>query len=244
VDSFIRDLDPLFEIYSWELELMGELENLAMQIGDEKLRRKVLDFLKAPEIDLDGERLPFDECPGGAFIHHAYRGGLLQHTVAVAHLCLTISDLVEEVYGGHVDRDVVLAGALLHDVMKCYSYAYDENGRCITSPLGEKVDHLTLLTSEMYKQGFPLEVIHVAASHHGQQSPVRPKTIEALIVSVADLADSELSRQILRAAEYLVREATGSRFSCESSKEAMEVLLAKARKGWSGVRRLHSGKSK
>ena len=223
---------------------MGELERLACEIGDEGLRGMVLEFLEVPEIDLDGERLPFDVCPGGAYVHHCYEGGLLQHTVSVARLALTLCDLVEGAYGGAVDRDVVLAGALVHDVMKCYSYVRNEWGGFRTSPLGERVDHLSLLVAEMYKRGFPVEVIHVAASHHGDQSPVKPKTLEALIVSIADLADSELSRQSLRAAEYLVRETTGRRERFSSSVEAFKVLRAKAREGWDGVRRLNSGKDK
>ena len=224
--------------------MMEELEGFAGRIGDEDLRGMVLEFLKVPEIDLDGEKLPFDECPGGAYVHHCYEGGLLQHTVAVVRLSLTLCDLVEECYGGEVDRDVVLAGALIHDVMKCYSYVRGEWGGFRTSPLGERVDHLSLLVSEMYRRGFPVDVIHVAASHHGEQSPVRPKTLEALIVSIADFADSELSRQSLRAAEYLVRETTGRRGRFGSSGEAFEVLRAKAREGWDGVRRLNSGKDK
>ncbi len=73
------------------------------------------------------------------------------------------------------------------------------------------MDHLTLMVAEMYRRGLPLDLIHVVAAHHGDQSPVKPKTLEALIVSIADLADSEFSRQSLRAAEYLVRESTGRR---------------------------------
>lgn len=209
--------------------MMEELEALAGEIGDEALRGMVLELLRVPDIELEGERLPFDECPGGAYVHHCYEGGLLQHTVAVTRLSLTLCDLVEECYGGEVDRDVVLAGALVHDVMKCYSYVRNEWGGFRTSPLGERVDHLSLLVSEMYRRGFPVDVIHVAASHHGEQSPVRPKTLEALIVSIADLADSELSRQSLRAAEYLVRETTERREKFNSSGKALEVLKAKAR---------------
>ncbi|MFB0557846.1 MAG: HD domain-containing protein [Candidatus Bathyarchaeia archaeon] len=224
--------------------MMDELERLASEIRDEGLRGMVVDFLRVPDIEFEGERLPFDESPGGAYVHHCYEGGLLQHTVSVARLALVLCDVVEELYGGEVDRDAVLAGALVHDVMKCYCYFMDEWGRFRASPLGERVDHLSLLVSEMYKRGFPLDVIHVAASHHGDQSPVKPKTLEALIVSIADMADSELSRQTLRAAEYLVREATGRRERFGSSEEALEVLRVKAREGWEGLRGLNPGKDK
>ena len=138
-----------------------------------------------------------------------------------------------------MDRDVVLAGALVHDVMKCYAYSRVGGGFFRTSPLGERLDHLTLLVSELLKRGFPLDVVHIAASHHGDQSPVKPRTLEALIVSVADLADSELSRKTLRAA-YLVRETTGRRVKFDSAREALELLGLKAREGWEGVRGFNS----
>jgi 7,8-dihydroneopterin 2',3'-cyclic phosphate phosphodiesterase len=223
--------------------MMAELERLAEEIGDERLRGMVLELLESPEVHLEGERLPFEECPAGAYIHHTYEGGLLQHTIAVARLSLTLCDLVEDLYGGEVDRDVVLAGALLHDVMKCYAYVRDGEG-FKSSPLGERVDHLSLLVAELYRRGFPLEVIHTAASHHGDQSPVKPKTLEALILSIADLADSEFSRQTMRAAEYLVREATGGKARFGSSREVLEVIRAKETGGWEGVRRLGPGKDK
>jgi len=222
---------------------MTEVEELIGRIGDQKLRGMVRDLLLKPDTALDAERLPLEECPGGARIHHAHGGGLLQHTVSTVRLSLALCDLVEEVYGGEVDRDTVLAGALLHDVMKCYVYAPADGGGFTSSPLGERIDHLTLLVAEMLRRGFPLDTIHVAAAHHGDQSPVTPKTLEALIVSIADYADSELSRRVLRAAEYLLRRATGEDARGISSREALEVVRAKAREGWEGVRRLRLGET-
>ena len=226
-----------------EPHLIDELFKLVGDIADESLREKVDTLLRDPKIDLNGPSLELEEAPGGAYVHHSYEGGLVEHTVAMTRICVTMCDLVEEVYGGEVDRDVVLAGALVHDVMKCY--AYSSNGKFFrTSRLGERVDHLTLLVTELIKRGFPLDVVHVVAAHHGEQSPVKPKTVEALIVSLADLTDSEFSRKALRAAEYLVRETTGRRRRFSSSKEALELLNLKAREGWDGVHRYNSGKSK
>ncbi len=113
----------------------------------------------------------------------------------------------------------------------------------MSSSLGEKVDHLTLLVAELYKRGFPVDVIHVAASHHGDVSPVKPKTMEALIVSIADLADSELSRKTLRAAEYLLRQMGEIQPKLGSSREALDLVQAKSKEGWDGVRKLSNGKS-
>jgi len=223
--------------------MRNEIEKLAGSIGDEVLRNKTLDLLSNPSLDLESPRLALDECPAGAYQHHSYCGGLLQHTIGVTKLSLTLCDLVEGVYGGKVDRDTVIAGALIHDIMKCYTYEPKGNGGYMTSPLGEKVDHLTLLVAELYKRSFPIDVIHIVASHHGDVSPVKPKTMEALIVSIADLADSELSRKTLRAAEYLLRQMGENQPKLGSSQEALDLVQAKSREGWDGVRKLSGGKS-
>ena len=223
--------------------MRNEVEKLAGKIKDKELRGKVVDLLSNPSLDLDSPRLSVEECPAGAYQHHSYSGGLLQHTIGVTKLSVTLCDLVEDVYGGKVDRDTVLAGALIHDIMKVYTYEPRGDGSYMSSNLGEKVDHLTLLVAELYKRGFPVDVIHVAASHHGDVSPVKPKTMEALIVSIADLADSELIRKTLRAAEYLLRQMGESQPKLGSSKEALNLVQAKSREGWDGVRRLSGGRA-
>jgi len=223
--------------------MMKKVEKLVEEIKDETLRIMVLELLRKPTLDLDYSYLSVEECPAGAYQHHSYSGGLLQHTIGVTRLSMTLCDLVEEVYGGKVDRDIVVAGAIIHDIMKIYTYEPRGDGSYMSSPLGEKLDHLTLLVAELYKRGFPVEVVHIAASHHGDVSPVKPKTMEALIVSIADLADSELSRKTLRAAEYLLRQMGESQPKLNSSREALDLVQAKSRDGWDGVRKLSNGKS-
>lgn len=223
--------------------MMDEVEKLAGKIKDKALRAKVLDILRNPTLDIDSPKLSVEECPAGAYQHHSYSGGLLQHTVGVTQLSITLCDLVENVYGGEIDRDTVLAGALIHDIMKCYTYEPRGDGSYMSSTLGERVDHLTLLVAELYKRGFPVDVIHVAASHHGDVSPVKPRTMEALIVSIADLADSELSRKTLRAAEYLLKQMGEYQPKLGSSQEALNLVQTKSREGWDGVRKLSNGKS-
>ena len=223
--------------------MRNEIERLAEEIKDEALRGKVIDLLRSPKLDIDSPCLPVEECPAGSYQHHSYSGGLLQHTIGVTKLSVTLCDLVEGVYGGKVDRDTVLAGALIHDIMKIYTYEARGDGSYMSSAFGEKIDHLTLLVAELYKRGFPVDVIHVVASHHGDVSPVKPKTMEALIVSIADLADSELSRKTLRAAEYLLRQMGESQPKLGSSQEALNLVQTKNKNGWDGVRKLSNGKS-
>jgi len=207
-------------------------------IEDETLREKVKKFFTDPPSDLNAPSLPLEICPAGAYQHHSYNGGLLQHTVSVVRIALTLSDLVVEIYGGDVDRDKILAGAILHDIMKCYCYEETEDSGFRTSDYGGKVDHLTLIVSELMKRDFPQEVVHIVASHHGDVGPTKPKTVEALIVSIADLADSELNGKVLRAAEYLLRRSGVNRPRLPNSKEAIDVILTKDREGWKGIKRI------
>lgn len=217
---------------------MEKLVELAGLVADDGLREKVLAFLRDPPTDLDQPALPVGVCPAGAYQHHSYRGGLVEHTVSVVKLCGSLCDVVEEQYGGRVDRDLVLAGAILHDIMKVYCYEETGGGGFRTSEFGGLVDHLSLMIAEMYRRGLPIDLVHVIAGHHGDAGPTKPKTLEALIVSVADQADSDLNGKLLRAAEYLLRRSGVSRPSLGSAKEALDVVQVKSQEGWEGLQRM------
>jgi 7,8-dihydroneopterin 2',3'-cyclic phosphate phosphodiesterase len=219
-------------------EVLGFLD----LIEDEVLREKTREFFVDPPAGFDAPCLPLVVCPGGAFQHHSYRGGLLEHTVSVVRVSLTLCDVVEEYYGGVVDRDCVVSGALLHDVMKCYCYEESGDGGFRTSDFGGRVDHLSLMVGEMIGRGFPWGVVHVVASHHGDAGATKPKSLEALIVAMADLVDSEFNGKLLRAAEYLLRRVGEGRSRVGSGGEAVEVVAVKDREGWNGLRRLVDGK--
>lgn len=218
--------------------MLGEVLGFLEYIEDEELRMRVKEFYVDPPADFDVPCLPLEICPAGAYQHHSYAGGLLQHTASVVRTSLTICDIVEEYYGGEVDRDTVVAGALLHDVMKCYCYEESEDGGFRTSDFGGKVDHLSLMVGEMVKRGFPWSLVHVVASHHGDAGATKPKSLEALIVSMADLSDSEFNGKLLRAAEYLLRRAGEGRPRLMSGGEAVEVVGIKELEGWEGLKRL------
>ncbi len=181
--------------------------------------------------------LSLDESPAGLSRHHSYPGGFVEHTVATTEIALNLCDIVEQVYGGKLNRDFVLTGAILHDIFKPLTYEVRENGSYAMNPLSTYLDHINLALSEMVRRGFPLEVVHIVAAHHGGEAgPVWPRTVEALIVHLADLTDSRLDGEVLRAARYLSREATGAELPLHNSKDAYEVVNAKVSKGWDGVR--------
>lgn len=215
-----------------------QLESLAEQISGEKLRRKVVDVLRNPTFVINGKKhkgLPFKISPAGRSNHHSYPGGYVEHVASTANVALAMCDSVEKVYRGKVNRDLVLAGVLLHDVFKPITYAINENGGYDSTNLGDYLDHLSIATAELIRRGFPLEIVHIVASHHGSYGPIRPHSIEALICHLADAADSRLNSEILNAASYLTRKAAGKELFELNSKEAFEIVRSKTAGGSNSV---------
>ena len=147
--------------------------------------------------DDEAFRARFERCPASPNGHHARLGGLLQHTCEVAHLALAAARLAPT-----ADRDLLLAGALLHDIGKIESYRWD--GLFDTTIAGRALGHVVLgsllLDRAVHNAHYPtctrdeLELLHhLILSHHGKLefgSPVLPLTLEAEILCHADLASA------------------------------------------------------
>ncbi len=219
--------------------MIPQLGKIVSKIKGESLRGKVIRLLEEPTIEIEGrvyEGMPLDIAPAGMSRHHSYRGGLIEHMVSTAEIALKICDVVKRVYRGKVDRDLVLSGVILHDILKVLTYELREDGSYGVTPLAERIDHLTLIVSELVRREFPLDLIHIVCAHHGGQAgPIWPRTIEALICHLADLTDSRLNGEVLRAARYLSRQATGEELQQVNSKEAFEIVHSKVVEGWEGV---------
>ena len=137
--------------------------------------------------------------PAASVIHHAYRGGFLEHITKMAE----VGRGVAAAYGA--DWDLVLAGIVLHDIGKLQELAY-EGGSASYTRDGNLVGHIALgivMAREAMQgiSGFPDElraqVEHLIASHHGTRehgSPVEPKTVEAFILASIDELDAKLSQ--------------------------------------------------
>jgi len=218
--------------------LHPKLKALADKIRGKKLRKKVIELLENPTFEINGKKfsgLPLDVSPAGLSHHHCYSGGYIEHVVSTANLAIAMCKSVEKVYHGKVNRDLVIAGVLLHDIFKPTTYIVKENGSYTSSRLADYLDHLSLVTSELVRRGFPLELIHVVSAHHGDYGPIRPRTVEALICHLADLMDSRLNGKVLNAAAYLTRRAVGEELRGLTSKEAFEIVHSKSVGGWEGV---------
>jgi len=218
--------------------LHPKLKALTEKIRDEKLRKKVVELLENPTFKVNKKEysgLPLEVSPAGLSHHHSYPGGYIEHVLSTANLALALCNSVEKIYHGKVNRDLVIAGVLLHDLFKPLTYAVKENGTYDSTFLAEYLDHLSLAVSELVRRDFPLDLIHTVCAHHGDYGPIKPHTIEALICHLADLTDSRLNGQVLNAATYLARKATGEELQGLNSKEAFEIVHSKAVEGWEGV---------
>jgi 7,8-dihydroneopterin 2',3'-cyclic phosphate phosphodiesterase len=218
--------------------LHPKLKALADKIRDKKLRKKVIEVLENPTFQINGEKhsaLPLDVSPAGLSHHHCYPGGYIEHVVSTANLALAMCNSVENVYHGKVNRDLVIAGVLLHDIFKPATYVLNENGSYSSSRLADYLDHLSLAIAELVRRDFPLELVHVVSAHHGDYGPIGPHTVEALICHLADLMDSRLNGKVLSAATYLTRKTVGEELHGLTSKEAFEIVHSKALEGWEGV---------
>jgi 3'-5' exoribonuclease len=135
--------------------------------------------------------------PAAKGVHHAYRGGLADHLLSVMKLANRIAD-----HYPMADRDLLLAGALLHDIGKVKELSYERNFEY--SDEGRLVGHLVMTAQKIREkasriEGFPpaLEqhITHLVLAHHGHLeygSPKVPMTLEALLVHLMDLMDSRV----------------------------------------------------
>ena len=144
----------------------------------------------------------FKTAPAAKKMHHAYLGGLLEHTLSAAILANKIAGHYSEYYAG-INRDLLLTGAVLHDIGKTiefdykFSIDYSVEGRL----LNHIVIGIEMLDEKLKKiKDFPEEqailLKHMIVSHHGIRefgSPEPPKTIEAVLLNYIDEIDSKVN---------------------------------------------------
>jgi 3'-5' exoribonuclease len=136
--------------------------------------------------------------PAAQTVHHAYRSGFLEHVLSVARSALTLG----AAYGAN--KDLLTAGALLHDIGKLEELDYDRTTSY--SREGNLVGHVTLgvmmaRTAMAAIPDFPdvlrTQIEHLIVSHHGHKefgAPVEPMTVEAMILSAADDLDARINQ--------------------------------------------------
>ena len=185
-------------------QLAARLKQIVLSIDEPHLKSLMECFL----ID-EPFMNAFMAAPAGMKAHHAYRGGLLEHVVNMLEVCHRIADL----YPG-VDRNLLLAGAFLHDVGKVRELSfetgcsYTDEGQLLghlviaVEMLTEKIAQASALTGEPFPLETALRLKHLIISHHGTYefgSPKLPMTPEAIALHHIDNLDAkvhEFSRDI------------------------------------------------
>ena len=174
-------------------EMRRELDGVVAGLGDIHLRRLMELFLEDRQF-----MALYSKAPAAKGMHHVYLGGLLEHSLALVRLVRVVVPLYRS-----INQDLLIVGALLHDVGKIHEMSYERSFDYTDA--GKLIGHITIgveLVSERIRQvdGFPRELAmllkHMLLSHHGLYeygSPKRPKTVEATILNYLDDMDSKIN---------------------------------------------------
>ena len=140
----------------------------------------------------------FKTAPAAKKMHHAYIGGLLEHTLSMTSL----ADKIAGHYSG-INRDLLLSGAILHDIGKVdefeyqFKIDYSDKGRLLNHiVIGLKMVDEKLSEIKYFPEDQVLLLKHLIVSHHGTRefgSPEPPKTIEAVLLNYIDEIDSKVN---------------------------------------------------
>ncbi len=169
-----------------------ELAGLVDAVADENVKKLIRAFLD--DEDVAGR---LRRAPAAKNVHHAYPGGLLEHTVS----CLKLAHRLADHYP-QVDRDLLVAGAFFHDLGKIRELSYDRQVEY--SDEGRLIGHLIMTAQWIHDKarriGVPRDlehhVVHLVLSHHGKLeygSPKVPLTLEALLTHEIDEIDSRVN---------------------------------------------------
>jgi 3'-5' exoribonuclease len=166
------------------------------QIADACLRRLVVELLTDNEAELL-------KLPAASRNHHAFSGGYLEHVLSVTRTAVFLANKYDEYYPKlELSRDLVVAGAILHDIGKLQELAAGPEGGSYT-PAGRLIGHI-LLGRDLVRdkaasiEGFDREILlrleHIIVAHQSLPewgSPIPPSTPEALLVHYADDIDAK-----------------------------------------------------
>jgi 3'-5' exoribonuclease len=183
VPATVRDVDKMF----------ARLVEITSGMGNPYLKR-LFDLFWADE----SFARAFKMAPAAKKMHHAYLGGLLEHTLSMA----VLADRIIPHYSG-IDRDMLIAGVILHDIGKIREFVYDS--AIDYSDEGRLVSHIVIAVQILEDKlraidDFPpLQAVllkHMIISHHGARefgSPEPPKTIEAVLLHYIDEIDARVN---------------------------------------------------
>jgi len=173
--------------------LWNKLGEFVAGFRDPHLKALIQAFMADPEIER-----AYKNAPAAKTLHHAFIGGLLDHVVSLFQLC----DLASSNYPEMINRDLLLAGAFLHDIGKVHeltfarSFTYTTRGQL----LGHMIIELEMLHQKIaqlpdFPDKYKILLEHLIISHHGKYefgSPKMPMFPEALMLHYLDDLDSKM----------------------------------------------------
>jgi 3'-5' exoribonuclease len=193
-DAEVGDFSAFFPVSARPVpEMLAELDGFIGSVKDPWIRQ----LLSALFLEDAALRAAFAQAPAAKSMHHAYLGGLLEHTLSI----LGMADRACGHYRG-LNRDLVVAGVFLHDVGKTAELSYQRS--IGYTDAGNLLGHIAIESEWISRvvgkiPGFPdelrMQILHIVLSHHGRLefgSPVLPKTPEALLVHYLDDLDGKL----------------------------------------------------
>ena len=198
------DFQPISEFSSETMD--AELRGFVAAFANDDLKRLVLAFLDDPEIGP-----AFRVAPAAKMLHHAWISGLLEHVLTLVKVCVATAAFYPE-----VDRDLLVTGAILHDIGKVRELSWNRNFAYTLE--GQMIGHISIAQGMLREKvrelaPFPerLRVLveHMILSHHGRLefgSPKLPMTPEAMLLSTLD--DLEAKFAAMRR-EFAAAESAG-----------------------------------
>lgn len=170
-----RDLEEMKKEWNDIVDSLtnGYLKTLVQKIFDEETKEKYFNV------------------PAGKAWHHAYIHGLLEHTLEIVKICITACDIHPE-----LNRDLIIAGAILHDFGKTEELTYETNFDYTDK--GKLIGHIVIAAMRIeekakeipdFPENLKNQLIHLVLSHQGKlehASPVIPKMPEAVVLYHAD----------------------------------------------------------
>ncbi len=193
-DAEVGDFSAFFPVSARRVpDMLAELDGFIGSVRDPWIRQ----LLSALFVEDSALRAAFAQAPAAKSMHHAYLGGLLEHTLSI----LGMADRACGHYRG-LNRDLVVAGVFLHDVGKTAELSYQRS--IGYTDVGNLLGHIAIESEWISRAvgkipGFPeelrMQILHIVLSHHGRLefgSPVLPKTPEALLIHYLDDLDGKL----------------------------------------------------
>lgn len=173
--------------------LRRQLTDVTASLENPQLRQLVTAVFSDPELDAH-----FFTAPGAKSLHHAYIGGLAEHTCEVVELCLCVAQVFPQ-----LDRDLLLAAAILHDLGKLdelswdTAFDYTDQGLLLGHiVMGEARVRRAMEAIPEFPEDLKLRLSHMLLSHHGTKeygSPVEPMTAEAIALHHAEDLDAKVN---------------------------------------------------